>query len=74
MNDDTTQNMGRSRSFELGVFARFEALDFTLQGIDTNLQKLEAKTYDTKPIWEQALAEILAMSRKLDTVERKLKC
>lgn len=26
--------------------------------MDTRLEKLEAKQYDTKPIWEQALAEI----------------
>jgi DNA repair exonuclease SbcCD ATPase subunit len=40
--------------------------------MDERLQRLEQKSYDTKPIWERALAEILAMSQKLDTVERKL--
>jgi DNA repair exonuclease SbcCD ATPase subunit len=64
--------MNGSRSFEERVFARFDALDSTLKELDARLQKLEAKSYDTKPIWERALAEILAVSRKLDTVERKL--
>jgi chromosome segregation ATPase len=72
MGDETTQNMNGSRSFEERVFARFDALDSTLKDLDARLQKLEDKSYDTKPIWERALAEILAVSHKLDTVERKL--
>jgi hypothetical protein len=40
--------------------------------MDQRLQRLEQKTYDTKPIWERALAEILALGQKLDTIERKL--
>lgn len=46
-----TQEKLDSRSFEERVFARFDALD-------ARLQALEAKQYDTKPIWERALAEI----------------
>lgn len=72
MSEEPTQDMNGSRSFEERVFARFDALDSTLKDLDGRLQKLEAKSYDTKPIWERALAEILAVSQKLDTVERKL--
>ncbi|OLE54509.1 MAG: hypothetical protein AUG51_07940 [Acidobacteria bacterium 13_1_20CM_3_53_8] len=64
--------MSGSRSFEERVFARFDAIDAGLSDLDSRLQKLEQKSYDTKPIWERALAEILAVSQKLDTVERKL--
>ena len=64
--------MNGRHSFEERVFARFDALDFTLKKLDARLQKLEAKSLDTKPIWERALAEIHAVSQKLDTVERKL--
>jgi len=64
--------MPDGRSFEERVFARFDALDARLGEMDTRLLVLEQKAYDTKPIWEQALAEILAVSQKLDTVERKL--
>jgi hypothetical protein len=32
---------------------------------------LEAKAYDTKPIWERALAEILALGKKVDHIDRK---
>jgi ubiquinone biosynthesis protein UbiJ len=72
MSEEETQNMNSSRSFEERVFARFDAIDTRLSDLDSRLQKLEQKSYDTKPIWERALAEILAMSQKLDTVERKL--
>ena len=72
MSDETTQYMNGRRSFEERVFARFDALDSTLKDLDARLQKLEVKSHNTKPIWERVLAEILTMSQKLDTVERKL--
>ena len=73
MSDETTQNMNGSRSFEERVFARFDALDSTLKDLDSRLQVLEAKAYDTKPIWERALQEILEtrreLSKRLDRIE-----
>jgi len=68
MSEENTQNRNGGRSFEERVFARFDALDSTLKDLDARLQTLEAKSYDPKPIWERALAEILAVSQKLDTV------
>ncbi len=58
MSEETTQNMPDDRSFEERVFARFDALDTSMRAFDSRLQHLEAKTYDTKPIWEHALKEI----------------
>ena len=73
MSDETTQNMNGIRSFEERVFARFDALDSTLRDLDSRLQVLEAKAYDTKPIWERALQEILEtrreLSKRLDRIE-----
>jgi len=73
MDEETTQNMNGSRSFEERVFARFDALDLTLKDFDARLQKLEARAYDTKPIWEQALKEIIEtrreLSKRLDRIE-----
>ena len=73
MDEETTQNMNGSRSFEERVFARFDALDLTLNNFDARLQKLEARAYDTKPIWEQALKEIIEtrreLSKRLDRIE-----
>lgn len=73
MSDETTQNMEGERSFEERVFARFDALDATLRGLDSRLQILEAKAYDTKPMWERALQEIIEtrreLSKRLDRIE-----
>src|SRR6266852_41992 len=51
--------------------ARFDAVDARLAGLDTRVQVLEAKAYDTKPIWERALAEILNVKERLENIERK---
>ncbi|MDQ3687156.1 MAG: hypothetical protein M3430_16395 [Acidobacteriota bacterium] len=79
MNEENTHNIAGGRSFEERVFARFDAMDARLNRMENNLsemdarlERLEAKAYDTKPVWERALAEILAVSGKLDGVERKL--
>ena len=65
MSEETTQNMDGKGSFEERVFARFDALDSSVQDIDARLKKLEARNYDTKPIWEQALKEIIDTRREL---------
>lgn len=73
MSEETTHNLPDSRSFEERVFARFDALDATLRDMDTRLQALESRAYDTKPIWEQALKEIMEtrreLSKRLDRIE-----
>jgi predicted nucleic acid-binding Zn-ribbon protein len=33
---------------------------------NTRLERLEAKQYDTKPIWQQALAEIMQANKRLE--------
>lgn len=59
---------------------RLESMDFRLKNLeaganDTNsrLQKLEIRAYDTKPIWELALKEIVdtrrELSKRLDRIE-----
>jgi hypothetical protein len=71
MSEDITADQD-GRSFEERVFARFDSLDNRLNNIEGRLEKLEAKSYDTKPIWERALAELLELREKVDNVERKL--
>jgi hypothetical protein len=65
--------MNGKRPFEERVFARFDALDSAMQDTDSRLQKLEIRACDTKPIWEQALKEIVEtrreLSRRLDRIE-----
>jgi hypothetical protein len=75
MSEETTQNMPNDggQSFEERVFARFDAIDSNLRDLDARLQRLEARAYDTKPIWEQALKEIVEtrreLSKRLDRIE-----
>jgi len=76
--------MNGKRPFEERVFARFDALDSAIRDTDSRLQKLavdtdsrlqklEIRAYDTKPIWEQALKEIVGtrreLSKRLDRIE-----
>lgn len=73
MADENTDNMNGKRPFEERVFARFDALDSAMRNTDSRLQKLEIRAYDTKPIWEQALKEIVEtrreLSKRLDRIE-----
>jgi hypothetical protein len=75
MSEETTHDMpgADGRSFEERVFARFDAQDAILRDLDARLEKLEARAYDTKPIWEQAIKEIMEtrreLSRRLDRIE-----
>ena len=71
MSEDRTAGQD-GRSFEERVFARFDALDNRLNNIEGRLEKLEAKSYDTKPIWERALAELLELRDKIDNFGRKI--
>src|SRR5882724_5285730 len=72
--------MNGKRAFEERVFARFDALDLSmrdmdshLRSVDSRLQKLEVRAYDTKPIWEEALKEIVEtrreLSKRLDRID-----
>ena len=75
MSEETTHNISNAdgRSFEERVFTRFDAIDSGLRDLDVRLQTLEARAYDTKPVWEQALKEIIEtrreLSKRLDRIE-----
>lgn len=51
--------------------ARLERMETQLGGINHRLEALEDKAYDTKPIWERALAEILELRENVHTLDRK---
>ncbi|SRR6266852_5471321 len=53
------------------VEARLDRVDARLDSLDTRVQALEAKSLDTKPIWERALAEILNVKERVENIERK---
>lgn len=65
MSQDKTQKTDGSRSFEDRVFARFDTIDDRFERVEGRLStveirigKLEERQYDTRPIWERALAMI----------------
>ncbi len=51
--------------------SRFDAVDLRLDRFDIRLHALEARTLDTKPVWERALAEILNVKERVESIERK---
>jgi chromosome segregation ATPase len=65
MNEDSTKELSHRRSFEERVFARFDT-------IDARLEKLEARNYDTKPIWEKALAAIMETGLEVGVIKTKV--
>ena len=72
MSEETTRELPDRSSFEQRVFARFDS-------IDARLEKLESRSYDTKPIWEKALAAIMEtglevgeLKNKVDVIETKV--
>ena len=75
MDDKENTTQGGNRSFEERVFARFDALDARINNIDDPLEKLEVKSYDTKPIWERAFVEItqtrLEMRNGFNAMEKR---
>ncbi len=65
MKEDRTAETNESRSFQDRVFARFDTIDERFErvegglgSVEIRIGKLEDRQYDTKPIWEQALAAI----------------
>ena len=42
-----------------------------LDSIDVRLEKLEARAYDAKPIWEQTLAELFELGKRMDSLDRR---
>ena len=51
--------------------ARFSSIDARLDSLDTRVRSLEAKALDTKPIWEQALVEIVEVKEGVYDIKRK---
>ena len=54
-----------------GIDARLDRIDARLDGLDIRVHALESKALDTKPIWEQALAEIVEVKESIYDIKRK---
>jgi GTP cyclohydrolase I len=65
MSEDKTAETKDSRSFEERVFGRFDVVEGRLSNVEIRIGKLEDRQYDTKPIWEQALAAIAETNQQM---------
>ncbi len=67
-NEEKTGDLPGAREFSERVLSAIQDMraDF-----NSRLEKLEAKQYDTKPIWERALAEIVEVKGQLADLDRK---
>jgi methyl-accepting chemotaxis protein len=65
MSEDKTAETKDPRSFEERVFARFDVVEGRLSNVEIRIGKLEDRQYDTKPIWEQALAAIAENNQRM---------
>lgn len=79
MNEEPTREFTARKSFEDRVFARFDAIEKRFDGvyarfdvIEVRLEKLESRSYDTKPIWERALAAITHTNLEVGEIKSKL--
>jgi archaellum component FlaC len=68
MSEETTQEQNGARPFEERVLS---ALAEMRADFNARLERLEAKQYDTKPIWQQALTEIVEVKGQLASLDRK---
>jgi uncharacterized protein YhaN len=66
VSEDRTKDLPTKHSFEQQVLARLDAIDSRLNNIETRLKSLEAKKYDTKPIWERALKEVAETRQEMN--------
>ncbi|HEY0431326.1 MAG TPA: hypothetical protein VGC61_05890 [Pyrinomonadaceae bacterium] len=51
------------------ILTKLEVMDARLQRVEA---KVEERGYDTKPIWERALVEIMEVRQEVATVDRKV--
>ena len=73
MSQEITRDLNGDRPFEERVFARFDGIEEYLRILDSRVQVLESSRYDTKPIWERALKEILETRVELKETRDEVK-
>ncbi len=77
MSDNPTQETPDARSFEERVFARFDALDERLGGMETRLtmleEKVDSRLRETRPIWEAMQADLENIKGDIKSINRGIK-
>lgn len=70
MSEESTGNLFEAKLNT--ILIQLQAVDLRLDGMNQRLAALEAKQYDTKPIWEKALAELLEIKERLDRIDKEM--
>ena len=69
MSEDETRAFKDEGKLLEQILNKLEVLDLRLQHVES---KIEHRGFDTKPIWERALAEIMDVKQDVATVNRKI--
>lgn len=69
MSEEQTGNVRNDNQVLQQISTKLEVMDTRLQFVET---KVTERGHDTKPIWEQALAEIMDVKHELTIVNRKM--
>jgi hypothetical protein len=67
--EDTTKDMNEHRAFQERVLKMLDDIGTRLSSVET---KVEQRMFDTKPIWERALKEIMESNQLLASLDRKM--
>jgi|SRR5882672_2648134 len=68
MSEDETKALNNP-SLLKQILVKLEVIDARLQAVES---KIERRGFDTKPIWERALAEIMEVNQRVTTIDRKM--
>jgi hypothetical protein len=68
MSEDETKALDNTSLLER-ILTKLEAIDARLQLVEN---KVDQRGFDTKPIWEKALAEIMEVNQRVITLDRKI--
>ncbi|MFN7945570.1 MAG: hypothetical protein U0Z53_09470 [Blastocatellia bacterium] len=71
MSEDSTKNLTTGDLLRL-ILSRLDSVERRLDSMDQRIAALEAKSCDTKPIWEQALAGIMELRQEAVVVNQRL--
>jgi hypothetical protein len=69
MSEEQTRNVRNDNQVLQQILTKLEVMDTRLQFVET---KVSERGYDTKPIWERALAEIMDVKHELTIINRKM--
>ncbi len=69
MSEDETKVFKDKSNLLERMLTKLEVLDARLQRVE---EKIQERGFDTKPIWEQALTEIMEVNQHTRTLNRKI--